>query len=79
MDKDENLSDNDNMIQTQVEEEVNANDSDDKNLYNDYSEGNWIQWFCQMDGNEFFIEIEEEFFKNPNNLLGIPIINKDYK
>jgi casein kinase II subunit beta len=68
---DENLSDNDNMIQTQVDDETNVNDSDDKELYNDMSDGGWIQWFCQIEGNEFFVEIDEEFILNRWNLFGI--------
>ena len=35
----DNLSDNENMLQTQVDEETNVNDSDDNEVYNDISEG----------------------------------------
>lgn len=76
---DDNLSDNDNMIQTQVDEETNANDSDDKDIYNDMSEGGWIQWFCSIDGNEFFAEIDEEFILNRWNLFGINKVLKNYR
>lgn len=74
---DENLSDNDNMIQTQVDDETNVNDSDDKELYNDMSDGGWIQWFCQIEGNEFFVEIDEEFILNRWNLFGINKVLKN--
>ena len=74
---DENLSDNDNMIQTQVDDETNVNDSDDKDLYNDMSDGGWIQWFCQIEGNEFFVEIDEEFILNRWNLFGINKVLKN--
>jgi casein kinase II subunit beta len=76
---DENLSDNDNMIQTQVDDETNVNDSDDKDFYNDLSEGGWIQWFCQIEGNEFFVEIDEEFILNRWNLFGISKVLKNYR
>jgi len=76
---DDNLSDNDNMIQTQVDEETNVNDSDDKDIYNDMSDGGWIQWFCQIDGNEFFVEMDEEFILNRWNLFGINKIVKNYR
>jgi hypothetical protein len=76
---DDNLSDNDNMIQTQVDEETNVNDSDDKDIYNDMSEGGWIQWFCSIDGNEYFAEIDEEFILNRWNLFGINKVLKNYK
>lgn len=75
----DNLSDNENMLQTQVDEETNVNDSDDNEVYNDLSEGGWIQWFCQLEGNEFFVEIEEEYLRNRTNLFGINKIVKNYK
>jgi casein kinase II subunit beta len=75
----DNLSDNENMLQTQVDEETNVNDSDDNDVYNDVSDGGWIQWFCQLEGNEFFVEIDEEFLRNRWNLYGINKIVKNYK
>jgi casein kinase II subunit beta len=75
----DNLSDNENMLQTQVDEETNVNDSDDNEAYNDISEGGWIQWFCQLDGNEFFVEIDEEFIRNRWNIYGINKLVKNYK
>jgi casein kinase II subunit beta len=75
----DNLSDNENMLQTQVDEETNVNDSDDNDVYNDVSDGGWIQWFCQLEGNEFFVEIDEEFLRNRWNLFGINKIVKNYK
>jgi casein kinase II subunit beta len=76
---DDNISDNDNLIQTQVDEETNVNDSDDNEICNDLSEGGWIQWFCQLEGNEFFVEIDEEYLRNRSNLYGIPQQIKNYK
>jgi casein kinase II subunit beta len=75
----DNISDNDNMLQTQVDEETNVNDSDDNVVYNDLSDGGWIQWFCQLEGNEFFIEIDEDYLRNPTNLYGISKHIKNYK
>ncbi len=75
----DNLSDNENMLQTQVDEETNVNDSDDNEAYNDVSDGGWIQWFCQFEGNEFFVEIDEEFIRNRSNLYDINKIVKNYK
>jgi casein kinase II subunit beta len=43
------------------------------------SEGGWIQWFCQIDGNEFFVEMDEEFILNRWNLFGINKIVKNYR
>ena len=75
----DNLSDNDNMLQTQVDDETNVNDSDDNEVYNDISDGGWIQWFCQLEGNEFFVEIDEDYIRNQSNLIGISKIIKNYK
>ena len=63
----------------QAEEEVNQNDSDDKEIYNDLSEGGWISWFCQLDGNEFFIEVEDNFIKSSMNLYGLQKSIKNFK
>jgi len=74
----ENNIDND-IIGDNEGEEVNQNDSDDKDMYNDFTEGGWISWFCQLEGNEFFTEIDEEFIRNSMNLYGIQNSIKKYK
>lgn len=68
----ENMSDTENLVQSEAEEDSNGNDSDDRNKYNEYSDGGLITSFCQLDGNEYFVEISEEFLKNRINLYGIP-------
>ena len=68
-----------NVLKEDENEEVNNNDSNDNFNYSDISEGGWISWFCQMEGNEFFVEISEEFIKNPMNLFGLSNSKKDYK
>ena len=73
-----NFSDGENLIQTAVDDETNANDSDDNDKFNDYFEGGWISWFCSLEGNEFFIEINEEFIYNRSNLLKLTKI-KNYQ
>lgn len=35
------------------------------------SEGGWIQWFCSLEGHEFFAEVDESFVKDPFNLYGL--------
>jgi hypothetical protein len=57
----------------------NSNDSDDGNKYNDYSDGGIISTFCQLEGNDFFVEISEEFLENKFNLYGIPKHIKNFK
>lgn len=70
------MSDNEKNNYSDVEEETSGNDSDDRNKYNDFSDGGLITSFCQLDVNEFFIEINEEFLRNRANLYGIP---KEFK
>ena len=48
----------------------NGNDSDDNEPYS-IDEDNWIEWFCKMDGNHFFVEISHEFLQNKMNLIGL--------
>lgn len=73
----ENMSDND--IIDQGEAEINQNDSDDKDMYNDYTDGGWISWFCGLEGNEFFVEVDEGFIRNSMNLYGFQNMIKNYK
>lgn len=35
------------------------------------TEGGWIQWFCSLEGNEFIVEIEEDYIRDPFNLYGL--------
>lgn len=76
---DENISDKEDMIQMEEEEENNGNDSDDEKRFNDYSEGGFISSFCQIEGNDFFVEIDEEFFETKSNLFGISKYFKNYE
>lgn len=74
-----NLSDPENMIQSEPEEEINPNDSDDGKRFNDFSDGGFITSFCQLEGNDFFVEIDEEFLLNKSNLYGIAKNFKNYE
>ena len=56
------------------QEEENDSESDHRFPY--VEEGGWIHWFCKLEGNEFFVEIDEDFIKNKTNLIGIKC--KDY-
>ena len=44
----------------------------------DYEEGGWIQWFCGLDGNDFLIEVDEEYIRDQFNLYGIKPKVKNY-
>ena len=31
----------------------------------------WIEWFCSLEGNEFLVEIDESFLREPLNSYGL--------
>lgn len=31
----------------------------------------WIQWFCQLEGHEYMVEVDDTFIKDPVNLFGL--------
>jgi len=35
----------------------------------------WIHWFCKLKGNEYFVEVDEDFIKKEENLEGIKTKN----
>lgn len=44
-----------------------------ENLYEESSESGsgWIQWFCDLEGHEFFIEVDEDYIRDNFNLHGL--------
>lgn len=71
----DNISDNENAVQNEGEELV-QNDSEDNELFNEVSDGGWISWFCNLEGNEFFVEVDESFILQNKNTFGF---QKNYK
>ena len=79
MDEENDYENNQNEIDDDQNNEMNAdqdqnfdeNDTGSDNRFPEINEGGWIQWFCQLDGNEYFVEIDEDFIKNKMNLIGI--------
>lgn len=45
----------------------------------DISSDNWITWFCEIEGHEFFVEVDEEFIRESFNLYGLKDKFENYK
>ena len=60
------------------EQEESSDNSNNDKRFPDVEQTDWIHWFCKLRGNEYFVEIDENFIKNDENLVGIKF-NKDYK
>ena len=58
-------------IQDNQQQQIEENDSNSDNRFPEPNDGGWIEWFCNLEGNEFFVEIDEEFIQNNKNLIGI--------
>jgi casein kinase II subunit beta len=35
------------------------------------SAGGWISWFCELEGHDFFAEIDEDYIRDTFNLYGL--------
>jgi len=45
----------------------------------DCSDMTWIQWFCNMSGHEYFIEVDEDYIKDTFNLYGLKPLFSQYE
>lgn len=43
------------------------------------SDMTWIQWFCSMNGHEYFIEVDEDYIKDTFNLYGLKSMFSQYE
>lgn len=78
---DENdLNESENVLNSEGDEEINPNDSDDGKRFGNYSEeAGFIGSFCHLEGNDFFVEIDPEFIESRTNLFGIASNFKNYE
>jgi hypothetical protein len=77
---DENMSEPENILNSEADEEINPNDSDDGKRFDNHSdEAGFIGSFCQLEGNDYFVEIDPEFIDKKSNLFGIINNYKNYE
>jgi hypothetical protein len=62
-----------------MSDESNPRVTDDIGL--DPGQGGWIKWHCSVEGNEYLVEVDEAFIRDPFNLYGLqaafPQISKE--
>ena len=78
---DENdMSEQENILHSGADLDINSNDSDDGKKFDNYSDDpGFISSFCQLEGNDFFVEIDPEFMEKRSNLYGIASKFKNYE
>ena len=40
-------------------------------MEDDISSDGWITWFCEIEGHEFFVDVDEDFIRDSFNLYGL--------
>jgi hypothetical protein len=48
-----------------------CSDEDSDLSGSDNDDATWVSWFCSLKGNEFFVEVDEDFIQDDFNLTGL--------
>jgi len=52
---------------------------EEDSLLSSEEETSWISWFCSLKGNEFFVEVDEEYIQDDFNLTGLNSLVPNYE
>lgn len=69
-------SDESSMTQSVGDFEMEDHDDEDEE---DSNEGDWIQWYCSLEGHEFLAEVSKEFILDFSNLFDLKTKVENYK
>ena len=45
----------------------------------DESSDGWISWFCELEGHDFFVEVDEDYITDSFNLYGLKSLIPRYE
>jgi len=52
-------------------DESDESSSEDTSMSEGHNETTWVEWFCSLKGNEFFVQVDEDYIQDDFNLVGL--------